>query len=776
MAGRLPFNLQGSPGQNPLQDPQIRAALGLGQVDDSLYLQQQRDIQRDFRLRQLLLQDQIGQQSRLDSMAAEQRLKQIREQLQEMPDLQHQYSLLLRDHLQREQGTETSFLSPQQQSAIAQLLQSAAGAQSSPSTQPQQPQVSETAAAPSNSSSASSRDIAADSLAGNAVKRHDTEKRVFANPEEEVAASNQKRKQSIDSGDGERKKRRKKDKHAKKTESLAADTKLSPSQETHLKPSIQALLDFAVSAKGETAAAESKTSPQLATLEHLLQAVESEKKVDEAVSVLSLIKKNAEWPESEQEDEDESERRIAIKKGDSVLFPNFTSILPQLPEEPELVADAPKKKKKYKGLMDDDSVDQSASKQKSDSKSPKVAKKSTRPSESAILNYPYPVDTWWPSVAAIRKERKAAGVPLDEDDFEDSDDPQYDGPFRANVPKIKERLANMAAPGVLEKVPHCRIHQMCLKKKKNPSSPELVYCFQVTELYPNDVMVCCSQCGTWRHAACGGHHKPYSVRECIDTPFTAVCDRCHQEESFLRDDPVVKKRIDRQRTEQIRRGLASSAVMRHASFSKHGGTYKWPLGSVSATHIGGHTRSVHHRHDKAEKQWMEMIQRLSRNGDKRSKDRMRTRTKELEKLLVSIEDAEGHTDRHNMMLFLLQDTMKEHPIGFEKQRRNIFDPEEGGMPSDPADNADGDPSARGMEVDIGALAENSARLDQYQEELYAEEDSPPKATACARQGCTQKPRFDSMFCSDSCGVACLESDLLRTFQYTSDMHPSLLRS
>ena len=144
------------------------------------------------------------------------------------------------------------------------------------------------------------------------------------------------------------------------------------------------------------------------------------------------------------------------------------------------------------------------------------------------------------------------------------------------------------------------------------------------------------------------------MRETIDTPFVAVCDRCHEEEKIVGDYSLGRKRLERQRMEQIRRGLATSATMRQASFSKHGGTYKWPLGSVSATHIGGHTRSVHSRHDKAEKQWRDMANRLGRNNSMRPKERVKVRTKELERLLASVEDAEGHTDRHNMMLFLLQ--------------------------------------------------------------------------------------------------------------------------
>ena len=153
------------------------------------------------------------------------------------------------------------------------------------------------------------------------------------------------------------------------------------------------------------------------------------------------------------------------------------------------------------------------------------------------------------------------------------------------------------------------------------------------------MMVCCSRCGMWRHTGCGGHYKQYSVREAIDKPFEAICDRCHVEEKFLDEHPMARKRVDRQRCEQLRRGLSTSAAMRQHSFSKHGGTYKWPLGSVSATHIGGHTRSVHSRHDKAEKQWTDMATKLGRGYGQRPKEKVKVRTKEFERLLISIEDA-----------------------------------------------------------------------------------------------------------------------------------------
>eukprot|EP00525_Craspedostauros_australis_P002055 CAMPEP_0198124118 /NCGR_PEP_ID=MMETSP1442-20131203/39180_1 /TAXON_ID= /ORGANISM="Craspedostauros australis, Strain CCMP3328" /LENGTH=326 /DNA_ID=CAMNT_0043783451 /DNA_START=23 /DNA_END=1004 /DNA_ORIENTATION=- len=57
-----------------------------------------------------------------------------------------------------------------------------------------------------------------------------------------------------------------------------------------------------------------------------------------------------------------------------------------------------------------------------------------------------------------------------------------------------------------------------------------------------------------------------------------------------------------------------------------------------------------------------------------------------------------------------------------------------------------------------------------------EGDTKPKGGPCARSGCPNRHRFDSVFCSDACGVSAMESDLLRTFFYVSDMHPALFRA
>ena len=493
------------------------------------------------------------------------------------------------------------------------------------------------------------------------MKRSELEKRQFAKPDEDLVMGVRGRRSRSESGDSNDLERKPKAKHRRKSgsspikrPSVTVDgvVTMDIEEDSPMKPSALDLLGFATSTTASSPSGlvapptfedDGKT---VGTLDDLLAVASSEKKMDDAIDTLVGIKKDVEWSDSEQEDELARDFKIAVKKGETISHPGFISALPQLPEEPELKASVPskkKKKKKFKSLLDDDSESSRTNgKTKAELKQAAKAAKANiaKAQDLSIIEYPYPIDTWWPSVANIRRERKAVGEHPNEDDFPDTNEYlDAKSEFRANLPAIRDRLANDVEPGVLEKIPHCKIHRLLMKKRKNPSAPELVYCWQVTELYPNDIVVCCSLCGTWRHAACGGHHKPFSVRESINTPFTAICDRCHEEEKIVRDYPHARKRIDRQRAEQVRRGLSTSAAMRQASFSKHGGTYKWPLGSVSATHIGGHTRSVHTRHDKAEKQWTDMATRLARGNFNRPKERVKVRTKELERLLVSVEDA-----------------------------------------------------------------------------------------------------------------------------------------
>jgi hypothetical protein len=654
-----------------LHNAQVRAALGLSQVDEALYLQRQQELQRDFQIRQMLLQEQIDQQTRLDSMLHEQQLKAIGEHLQEFPDLQQHYrSLLLNEQLQRqEEGLmlrERAQLQ-QQEEMRRRHLATQQQAQAKPAAIPSAPQPPKSVQSNAAATAARFRDIAADSLAGNAVKRSELEKRQFAKPDDDILPTKQRKKERTTSEDDGERKPKHKNKHHKKhppqqQQAQQPTQKAPPSpqeestvmefeEESTMKPSALALLDFASSTPEPPALPVFVSPPPevitpLGTVADLLTAANSEEKADDAADALVGIKKHVEWSDDSEQEEDDPviDYTIAIKKGEAINLPGFMSVLPQLPEEPQVKMPVSKKKKKrkHKGLLDDDSIDEKTNgKSKSHKHEQKDAKTSeAKAAELNVVEYPYPIDTWWPSVSSVKRERKAAGEPQDEDAF--TEEPQIlseDSQFRAHAAKIIDNFANEVEPGVLEKIPHCKIHRMLMKKRKNPSAPELVYCWQVTELYPNDIMTCCTHCGTWRHAACGGHHTPYSVRDGIHSPFTAVCDRCCDEEKVLRNHPLARKRIDRQRTEQIRRGLATSACMRQASFSKHGGTYKWPLGSVSATHIGGHTRSVHSRHDKAEKQWTDMATRLGRGYGYRPKERVKVRTKELERLLVSVEDA-----------------------------------------------------------------------------------------------------------------------------------------
>lgn len=110
----------------------------------------------------------------------------------------------------------------------------------------------------------------------------------------------------------------------------------------------------------------------------------------------------------------------------------------------------------------------------------------------------------------------------------------------------------------------------------------------------------------------------------------------------------------------------------------------------------------------------------------------------------------------------MQDTLRKAPVGLEKNRRNIFDPE---------DDYDSESNERSDSEEV-ELPENEKRS-----KIINGRDTKSKTerAICRRVGCTKLCRFDSIFCSDACGVSTLESDLLRTFFYSSDIHPSSLR-
>ena len=129
-----------------------------------------------------------------------------------------------------------------------------------------------------------------------------------------------------------------------------------------------------------------------------------------------------------------------------------------------------------------------------------------------------------------------------------------------------------------------------------------------------------------------------------------------------------------------------------------------------------------------------------------------------------------------MLVFLLQDTLKKAPVGFEKKRRNIFDPED----DDESEESDDEQGSNKNPVDLPDNEEQitTSRMcpgindkNEHDKGKNLKKEYP----TCQRIGCTKKSRFDSIFCSDACGVSALEKDLLRTFFYSSDIHPSSLR-
>ena len=242
------------------------------------------------------------------------------------------------------------------------------------------------------------------------------------------------------------------------------------------------------------------------------------------------------------------------------------------------------------------------------------------------------IDTWFPSNNAIKREKKKSKA----------DNTAYEMKLR-NGDTIKvtasmhSRLGKSAEPGVLDKLPHCKIHERMFQAQYGKLSKEPLFCCQVTEIYCKSVMLCCSMCNTWRHAECGGHHTFYSPQK-REAHFTPTCDRCYNEKQLFQKYPQAEKRIARQRSIHLRKTHVTADIMRHAAYAKHGGTYKWPLGSVLHCNIGGHSRSVHIRHERSEKQWKEMLHKLNA-ATAGKRERVKQRTKELERVLNNLEEA-----------------------------------------------------------------------------------------------------------------------------------------
>lgn len=726
---------------------QMRAALGLtggSSIENVMIFQQQQrqqELQREAQLRQMLLQEQLAEQHGglgFSSILHQNQLRSMGNavRLGDYPDLQEHYQNLLLNEQMQQQNEERAILEAQAQLRYHEELRLQRMQQIQQESQPASRAEEFSTKAPSAATAAESvpsaamlRDLAADSLAGNAMMKPGAEIKKKRTANETNGVMNGASKDApADGRAGSKPKKRTAKVQQEKTKTKKSKTKKSPKTKTkspvtllastgsnaakttspHLQlpqdeakkntigtPSIvpkpmqqqfhdsplftpqsfhtsgpvpgsavshneshasqsspllnPVILDAAMSRHAGYAPSLPQ-SPRFGTVESLIVAADTESREEKVLYTLRCLKSQ---PCEEIDDEGEPEATLpmpneptlpTLKKGEYIkLSDGFESELPLLPQEP--LYDGPEASYENDDVPDDRqnvSLQHVPSLDSSDGKAlDKVGdNKATARTVSNVLECPYPIDVWWPSNSSIRKERRMAGEESDEDDFEDDRSFAKKSPtLRANLPEIKRRLERELKPGVLQKLPHCKLHRLMMRKKKNLPVPDLVYCWQVSDIYPNDTLVCCSKCGTWRHTVCGGHHAPYSKRDNARVPFVAVCDHCHVEEKILQGYPNARVRLERQQMEQIRRGLATTAVMRAASLAKHGGTYKWPLGRVNAAHMANHVRSVHSRHDKAEKQWSEMVTRLADDYSHRPRERTRVRTKELERLLVSVEDA-----------------------------------------------------------------------------------------------------------------------------------------
>jgi len=475
------------------------------------------------------------------------------------------------------------------------------------------------------------------------------------------------------------------------------------------------------------------------------------------------------------------------------ISPGCIATVPKLPEEPEF---SEEEAERLRQLAENslEIVNESGSSQllppeaaRRDVKIPVFMDNS--PKEVKAFYDNQTIDHWFPTSASIRRQRKAEGRNA-------SDGVEVKLPNNGTIfisEELKKRLSNEVEPGVLEKMPHCKLHQQSFVKQYGKPPKDPLFCCQVTEVYCQSTMLCCSICSTWRHAECGGHYTKYSPKS-SEAEFTPICEQCHIEKEILDQYPVAVKRLGRQRSIKQRMVQAVAAIMRNAAYAKHGGTYKWPLGSVSLSHIGGHTKSIHLRHERAEKQWKEMAAKLN-NPNHVKLNKLRARTRDFERLMVNLEDAEGQTDRHNMTLFLQWDTSREYPVGFENPCLNFFDPAEddqneqhffnddmidednGDIEEDDDQSIDGNKSIHSPSSPIPVNhEENSGRI--FSRSAKKKRLSPKKGSdsVCLRPLCKKKPRFDSTFCSDACGILTMEKDLLYSLQYASnDMHPYQLR-
>jgi hypothetical protein len=129
-----------------------------------------------------------------------------------------------------------------------------------------------------------------------------------------------------------------------------------------------------------------------------------------------------------------------------------------------------------------------------------------------------------------------------------------------------------------------------------------------------------------------------------------------------------------------------------------------------------------------------------------------------------------------MMQFLQHDSRKENPAGFENHLRNLFDPDDDEHVEDGENHLVVSAPSPTQDEEMEALTGIVGRKPPAITESCVDDADSEAEEICARRGCCKKPRFDSAFCSDPCGVATSEYDLFRSLQVAEEMHPSLMRT
>jgi len=586
--------------------------------------------------------------------------------------------------------------------------------------------------------------------------------------------------------------------------SAAEDPKVKNiSKDLYIEPSANGMDILASTASTESArnSPNNGTSPTLAEVALIIRSMRQHYASDDLNTSVS----DESLPELES---DESANVVEVEKQE--IIPGFISMLPKLPNEPEISESDLEQLDEVDADKDDENssevncTSQDYPKiQQRDKKRRKLSKVDVKTKDDQVITYhslhneikeptySAPIDTWWPSNGTIEKEKRVLRNDTKKNTKEEE--------------KFVQKMTKDPVPGVMQKLPHCKLHVLRYRQQKGTDPPEPMFCFQVTDAHCKDTMVCCSICSTWRHVACGGHYTWHTPKSCGEgsISFVPICDICHTEQKILQKYPLANKRIDRQRTEHLKRTQAVNAVMRMYTYAKHGDKVEpnsWPLGSVPATHIDSHIRNIQLRNEQAQKNWEEMSTKLNTGFGSRHKEKVTLRTREFERLALNLEDAETEMDLHNMILFLQNDLARSTPIGFENPHYNYFDPaddeyrhdqygkgkkqasiwEEGSElkernPQDTGIDDDSKDEMSDQSADKSSFHGKDIQQTNNKNKSYFVSSHRNKDISCLRSDCHRKARFDSVYCSDGCGVHVAESDLLDSFKFAINMHPHLLR-